>query len=430
MLITKNVEVKWCKQNREHYEKLGYKFTKYLDSFVVKIEDSTSQSHVEVEMICDNCNKTKMMLPYREYLKRYKDKTYFCNNCKKEIKFNDLKQRFENKGYILVSDISEYENVFSYVNYICKKHKEKGVMKILVNSFNNGSGCKYCGIEKMINKNKKSYEEVKELFKSKNLILLTDNYESANQLLEFICGNHKDKGVQKIRYRAVADGQGCKYCGYERISNKMKHNYDFVKSEFEKRNYILLDKEYRGTKNKLKYICKKHPNEIQEIEFRALYNQNQGCKFCALEKVSGENSVHWKGGISSLSAYLRTFLNDWKMESFKKCDYKCVITGKKSNGDFEVHHLLSVDLIIQKILSEINMELKPKISDYSKDELEILKNLFIKENNKLHGVVLDPKIHRLYHKIYGYGKNTPEQFEEFKERYKNGEFDEMIREVV
>lgn len=428
MLITKEVSIKWSGRTKNYYEDLGYVYTGNLTPLTIKTEDLPKQSHVVVDVQCDLCQDNNKTLPYREYVKTYEGNNYYCKPCDLKQKFNDIKNRFQERQYIIVSDVSDYNSVTSKVKFVCKKHRDKGILQIRVSQFNSGSGCKYCGKEKSADAIRISYATVLEEFKKKDLILATKEYKTSDELLDFICEHHKEKGVQKIRYRAVKDGQGCRFCGTERQSEKRKHSFEFVKTEFEKRGYTLMDKEYIQTREKLNYVCKVHPEEVQQIEFRALYNQNQGCRLCAIEAISGENNWNWKGGISSLSMYLRQFLLEWKKESMKLCEYKCVISGEKSNGSFEVHHLMAVNLIVSKILKEAGLEAKPKIQDYSDSEMDTLIYLFVRENNKLYGVVLKPCFHKLFHENYGYGNNTPEQFEEFSQRYKNGEFDEILNE--
>jgi hypothetical protein len=94
VLITKEVEVKWTPSNKKYYSNLGYKYSKFGDSFVVKVEDLSKGSSVLVEVQCDACGK----IFSREYnlylLYGHKDGKYYCQQCvnagyKKWITFYD-----------------------------------------------------------------------------------------------------------------------------------------------------------------------------------------------------------------------------------------------------------------------------------------------------------------------------------------------------
>ena len=71
MLISKEVEVKWCYQTREHYENLGYIYTKQFDKFIVPIEHLHKGSTALVEVKCDYCE--------RIFTRRYADHTFIIN---------------------------------------------------------------------------------------------------------------------------------------------------------------------------------------------------------------------------------------------------------------------------------------------------------------------------------------------------------------
>lgn len=89
MLLTKYVEVKWNTRNKAYYERLGYKYTKMQDVFLVKVEDLQRGSSVKVEVKCDyhadGC-KDVSLVRWSDYIKIKEDnpdnKKDCCNNKK------------------------------------------------------------------------------------------------------------------------------------------------------------------------------------------------------------------------------------------------------------------------------------------------------------------------------------------------------------
>ena len=76
------------------------------------------------------------------------------------------------------------------------------------------------------------------------------------------------------------------------------------------------------------------------------------------------------------------------------------------------------------MITELDIPIYSIINKYTTEELELLKiNIARKHDDYPLGVCLCKKIHNLYHHIYG-DDNAPEQFEEFKNKYNNGEFEE------
>lgn len=76
-------------------------------------------------------------------------KGHGCPYCAGQGKPSDdfIRQEFEGRGYDLFP--FTYMNNSTKLQYICRKHKEKGVQEIDWAHFRNGSGCYYCGRERM-----------------------------------------------------------------------------------------------------------------------------------------------------------------------------------------------------------------------------------------------------------------------------------------
>ena len=218
------------------------------------------------------------------------------------------------------------------------------------------------------------------------------------------------------------------YLGYK--NSHRKYTYEIAYEEFAKRGLILLPQEYKSCAIPLAYICPKHPNIIQyktlnNLIFGSNLITEGGCYLCFLDSQRGSGHNSWKGGSSALNPYLRDFIKEWKKESAKNCNYKCIITGKIFD---DIHHLYSFNKILKEIIEESNLPIYTTISDYTEEELNLLKETNIKIHNKYPlGVCLCKEVHDLYHNLYG-DDNTPEQFEEFRERYNSGEFNVKVGE--
>ena len=142
-------------------------------------------------------------------------------------------------------------------------------------------------------------------------------------------------------------------------------------------------------------------------------------------KLSGENRYNWQGGITPISMYLRGLNREWFDKCKQECNYTCQLTGKQ--GQLHTHHLYAFSFIVLDAHNTHNIEIKEQVKDYTDEELKLLEDYVAdwhKDNSN--AVVLSEEAHKLFHSIYGKGNNTPEQYEEFRQRYLNGEFVDLI----
>jgi hypothetical protein len=208
-------------------------------------------------------------------------------------------------------------------------------------------------------------------------------------------------------------------------SGKRRLPFKKIKEEFSRRGYILLSKEHEYENNEtiLSYLCRKHLNKgILYIAYNNL-SRGRGCKHCYLDSHKGEGSHSWKGGITSIRMFLRGKIDEWKFNTLKKDNFRCVLTGSKK--ELEIHHLVGFSIIFDEVIKESNLPIYDHYTKYTESELEYLTKLFLeKHNNYGLGVCLRKDVHKLFHSIYGIKNNTPDQFEEFKRRFLNGEFNE------
>lgn len=175
---------------------------------------------------------------------------------------------------------------------------------------------------------------------------------------------------------------------------------------------ILNDEnEQVNAKTRLKCKCTIDGNIWSSISSNLF--KGCGCKQCMIRNMKGENCYAWKGGVTPLSNHLRSIILPWKIESLKSCNYRCVISNIKEN--IIVHHIKGFNSILEETLNSIKLNLYDEISKYTNIEIKLIEDKCLELHYKYGlGVCLNKEIHDEFHKIYGKGNNTFEQFEEFK----------------
>jgi hypothetical protein len=414
MLISKEVEVTLSPNTIKYYENKGYEINRVKNKWrkwvvpegtklKVNVFDLPDNSTTPVQVLCDYCLEngveTIIEKPWRSYVRDNIDgviHTDCCVHCKGK------KIEESNMAIYNVKHVSQTDGV-------------KAKMSVYFDNI------KF-----------QTYSQIYDEFKKRDYTLLTtiNDFQNEYTILNYICNKHPNE-IQTTFWNSCRHGNyNCKFCLSEHRSEiSTKYTLEDAKQIFLSCGFILMAKEFRTVKVKMPFICLKHPDEIQYSTLDYILRYGQSCKFCRYEKTRGENNCNWKGGVSQLNDFLRTCITDWKKSTLKNCGYKCVLTNKKS--DLIVHHLYGFDLIVKELMDIVQISMKQLVNEYSEIELQIIKDVLIQLHNKYgYGVVLSTYVHKLFHSIYGFGNNTPEQFKEFKQKYKNGEFNEILNKIA
>jgi hypothetical protein len=197
------------------------------------ITDTYKSAHTKLEYICPNGHKSFTTFSNWHFSKRR------CNHCSihPPVTYEDIKASFEKEGYTLLSKV--YIKASIKLEYKCAKGHTHSMPW---NSFQQGHRCSEChGNAKL------TIEEVKKSFEERGATLLEKEYVNSKTKLNYICKNgHK----HSITWDSWRSGHNCPEC-----SDNIKLTIDYIRAEFAKENYILLDEDYKGSKAKLKYRC-------------------------------------------------------------------------------------------------------------------------------------------------------------------------------
>ncbi|WP_231169855.1 hypothetical protein [Clostridium botulinum] len=449
MLVSKEVKVKWNGYTRKWYESKGYKWTRQNDYFLCKIEDLQPTSTIKVDVKCDYCGSVHKK-EYRSYLLKKdlinKDCCKLCKNKKQEeimtkkygvknisqledrkkISSEQLRTPFKQvmdfcskKGLTLLSTEQDYKNDRSKLRFKCNFHEDYGIQESnFANIKKSKHCCKYGGYASIGEVKRLDGEFIYNEFINKGLIpkFKAQDYKDNMQLLPYFCPKHKDKGIQLLRYGNLQQGQRCAYCANEHRGAYKRFNEDDVFLYFQQRGLRIVEGEkYKNKEQHIKYICCKHPQDIQIVTYSGLKNTVQPCKYCRAED-----------NITLLNKRYRSSIGFWRKRTEKECNYKCILTG---NTQYDIHHLYSYNSIIKDAMVNLKIPISNKIIKDGKLSIQLKEE--IKRLHKIYkGVCIHSDLHILFHIEYGKENNIENQFEEFKKRYYNGEFDDKLKEEL
>jgi hypothetical protein len=131
-----------------------------------------------------------------------------------------------------------------------------------------------------------------------------------------------------------------------------------------------------------------------------------------------------KSGYSNLQSFVRSQLSSWKRSVLEKNGFKCYLSGLSHN--LVIHHCYGFNLLFDETIENTGFVIKDNFEDYTDDELnQFFLDFFELQELYSEYVVISEHIHVLFHKEYGYGDNTPEQWAEFEKKYLNGFYDKV-----
>ena len=122
------------------------------------------------------------------------------------------------------------------------------------------------------------------------------------------------------------------------------------------------------------------------------------------------------------------------METKIKKEYgrRCAVTGVSGKNKIVVHHLLSLNTIFEQVAKEhgIDCHMSDVINFEERPECSELINYILDAHTISMGIPISREVHKQFHKEYGYGNNTPEQFNEFLNDHYGTSLEELSQKEV
>ena len=174
------------------------------------------------------------------------------------------------------------------------------------------------------------------------------------------------------------------------------------------------------------YLCNIYgPEEDEYLKNNYLMKNNQELGDYLGRSAKGIAQHLWSLGLhrpteidcyKDLAQYVRTRLATWKESVRRKNNYTCAITGSRSN--IVVHHIRGFNLLMNEVIDILDFPTYTDMSFYNHQQLDMFIETFLSLQESYNSYIcIAEDVHKKFHKIYGYGNNTEEQWNDFVDKY-------------
>ena len=225
----------------------------------------------------------------------------------------DFKKKCYELDLIYLNSYKNIEHKSEWmINFICKKHFEKGIQTSDWGHFKNYTmGCKYCA-----GRNKTDEDVQKEI--GENIVLLS-HYNGADKPIKCMCKTCGNVWFPLAR-AVISNKSGCPICGIRIRGEKRRKSEEQFKEDLKKVNpdFEVIGN-YKGTHKKIRIKCKKCNCEFESYPANLL-NKSAGCPSCNMS--NGEK-------------YMLTVLDNLGIKYISQ--YPIKVKGYKNNFRFDAY---------------------------------------------------------------------------------------------
>jgi len=291
----------------------------------------------------------------------------------------EIRNEFDREGYTLLSN--EYKANYYKLKYICTKgHKHH----MTYHMWQSGVRCKECYL---IYQKRNKYSDIKKLFEDENYQLLTKEYKSNRQRLEYICPKGHYGSIALYSWK---NGRRCNKCAIILRANQKRNSLEKVYDIISNSEYKYLSGKYKNSKSKLIIKCNKA--HIYQTTFSD-FVVGKRCPMCATINCTGSNSPVWNHSYSKkdrldLKEY-RLYISQLTKYNFKKYNY-LINPNKLKNKNLDGYHIDHIYSVMDGFRNNVNAKIisspinlrmlwwSDNISKYDKSEFTLnqLNNLY------------------------------------------------------